>query len=138
MKKYLLSLVCVSGAILAMAGPAQEEFVAILKKKTGIQNITIEQTAKQGKKLVVAGKINRKLFITRFNPDGTYDGTFGIEKIMPGQAFSIDSLEISENNIKVKGEAIWYGWDDDYGPYEINWDAQGKLKNLSRKGSKEK
>ncbi len=125
MKKYLLSLLCVSGVLLAMAGPSQEEFVAILKNKTGNQSITIEQTAKQGNKLVVAGKINGKLFITRFNADGTYDGTFGIEQLTPGQSFSIDSLEISGNNIKVKGEAILYG---DKGPYELNWDAQGKLK----------
>ena len=125
MKKYLLSLLCVSGAILAMAGPAAEEFVAILKKITGNQNITIKKTAKQGNKLVVVGKMGVRIFLTRFNADGTYDGTFGIDKVLPGQSFSIDSLEISGNNIKVKGEAILYG---DKGPYELNWDAQGKLK----------
>ena len=132
MKKYLLSLICISGVILGMnptptpiAGPVAASMVTILQNKTGNQNIMIEQIAKQGNKLVVAGKINGTLFITRFNADGTYDGTFGIDQSTPGQSFSIDSLETSGNNIKVKGEAIFGG---EKRSYELNWDAQGKLK----------
>ncbi len=122
MKKYLLiSLLCISGLIMAMAdptpmaGPAQEEYINILKVALSATTVKIYKTAMQDDKVIVAAvsdpaTTKAQIVIARFNSDGSLDTSFnqkGFVTVAGGLVVIIESLLVpSKNEIKIWGYHI--------------------------------
>ncbi len=119
MKKYLLSLLCISGAILAMADPTPMagptgDYATTLKKAFGLNyEPEIQASTKQGDKTIIAIMADPiSPAVARFNADGSIDTTFGIRgRVYAGPGYPVSNQIITgvkilpNNNISVSGKA---------------------------------
>ena len=113
MKNYLLSLLCVSGAILAMAGLSAQDYKKTLeeaeyKSMPYFKPVKIQQ----GDKVIVAGKGGiTHILVARFNKDGSMDKSFGDTSYGTigkgfGRQINPDSIRLevlANKNIKISG-----------------------------------